>query len=50
MMWRVPKTKIRYKIDPIDGPLVSTDGIVWLFIYRGLEEFNQMHPTLEKAN
>lgn len=47
-MWKVPKTKILFREDKELGPLVSCDnGETWMYTYRGLEEFREMHPTLE---
>jgi hypothetical protein len=50
-VWTVPKTNIRYKIDPVDGPMVSDDGgNVWRYTFRGFEEFRKMWPTLVRLS
>lgn len=47
-IYRVPGTKILWKNCDEHGPMVSQDNATsWHFTFRGLEEFREMHPTLE---
>lgn len=49
--WIVPKSEIRFKLEPEKPMQVSTDdGETWMWTFRSIEELQQMHPSMKELN